>query len=236
MDGWHTDEIETDGLEAYLVNPARPNGSAVIFLHWFDEAPNANRSQFLGEATDLAQRGVTSLLPQLTFPWHAPPSDIEDDLRRITGEMGRLRAACEHLAGMDGVEESRVVMVGHDFGAMHGMGIFEDIDLAGAVLIAPTARWSDWFLRFWEIDADRWDYMRALHVVDPVTTVSHARCPLLFQFGKEDFYIAAMTGLELFEAAPEPKELKTYECGHDMGLDLIRVDRTVFIERVLDLP
>lgn len=217
------------------MRPAGPTGGAVLFLHWFDEAPNANRSQFLEEAKTLAERGVTSLLPQLTFPWRSPPTDTANDVRRIEAEVSRLESACDLLAGVDGVDASRLVMVGHDFGAMHGMGLFGTVELAGAVLIAPTPRWSDWFLRFWPIDSDRWEYMRSLHLLDPVTTVEDARCPLLFQFGSQDFYIAPMTGLELFEAAPEPKDLKTYETGHEMGLEEVRQDRTGFIERVLAL-
>jgi len=233
--GWHANEIEIDGVEAYLVRPAEPTGGAVLFLHWFDEAPNANRSQFLEEATALAGRGVTSLLPQLTFPWRSPPIAAANDLRRIEDEISRLAHACDLLSSSTGVDDIRLMMVGHDFGAMHGMGLLARVELIGAVLIAPTPRWSDWFLRFWSIESDRWDYMRALHPVDPVTTIEQARCPLLFQFGKQDFYIAPITGLELFEAAPEPKELKTYESGHEMDLPEIGLDRMVFIERALGL-
>ncbi len=230
-----TDEIDIDGDEAYLVRPMVATGGAILFLHWFDEAPNANRSQFLAEAQDLAQRGVTSLLPQLTFPWRSPPSDTENDLRRIEEEISRLEGACETLVATEGVDASRLVLVGHDFGAMHGMGLFGRVDLAGAVLIAPTPRWSDWFLTFWPIESDRWDYMRALHPVDPIATVGAAACPLLFQFGTTDFYIAPMTGQELFHAAPEPKELERYETGHSMDLGAIRMDREAFIARALGL-
>jgi len=235
MDRWHTDEIELDDIEAYLVRPVGPIVGVVLFLHWFDEAPNANRSQFLDEARALAELGVTSLLPQLTFPWRSPPTDTANDLRRIDEEMGRLESACERLLGSDGVDDSRLIVVGHDFGAMHGMGLLGKVELAGAVFIAATPRWSDWFLRFWPIDSDRWDYMRSLHPLDPVVTIEEARCPLLFQYGKADFYIAPMTGLELFEAAPEPKELKTYEAGHAMDLPQIRLDRSAFIEQALAL-
>jgi len=235
MAGWHTDEIEIGGVESFLVRPVDPTGGAALFLHWFDEAPNANRTQFLDEAESLAARGVTSILPQLTFPWQSSPTDIDTDLRRLEEEVERLERVWRLLANTDGVDPSRVVMVGHDFGAMHGMALFDRVDLAGAVSIAPTPRWSDWFLRFWEIESDRWDYMRALHRFDPIATVASARCPVLFQFGKQDFYIAPMTGLELYEAAPEPKELLSYEAGHSMDLEEIRLDRTAFIERLLAL-
>jgi pimeloyl-ACP methyl ester carboxylesterase len=235
MSHWRTDEIDVEGVEAHLVRPEAATGAAVLFLHWFDEAPNANRSQFLGEAQDLARLGVTSLLPQLTFPWNPPPTDAASDLRRIEEEVDRLERASDLLVGMDGVDPARLILVGHDFGAMHGMGLFGRVAFAGAVLIAPTPRWSDWFLTFWPIESDRWDYMRTLHPVDPIVTIGAASCPLLFQFGKTDFYIAPMTGLELFQAAAEPKELETYETGHAMDLSQVRTDRTGFIARVLGL-
>lgn len=229
------DNRDDDGSEWYLVRPAELTGAAVIFLHWFDEAPNANRGQFLEEAMSLADSGVTSVLPQLTFPWHEPPTETDHDLAQIRAEMGRLRATHNRLSSLDGVDPSRVALVGHDFGAMHGMTLFGVVDLASAVLIAPTPRWSDWFLRFWPISSDRYDYMRALSVVDPISTVTGADCPILFQFGKEDFYIAPMTGLELVEAAPEPKEQISYQTDHEMISPDARADRTRFLIETLGL-
>jgi hypothetical protein len=55
------------------------------------------------------------------------------------------------------------------------MALFGQVDLACAVLIAPTPRWSDRFLRFWAITSDRYNYMRALSEVDPITTAKRRR-------------------------------------------------------------
>ncbi|MGH3651112.1 MAG: alpha/beta hydrolase family protein [Acidimicrobiia bacterium] len=233
----HTvEDITTEkGNQLFLVRPAGPSGAAVMWLHWFDEAPNANRTQFLDEAKAMADRGVTSVLPQLTFPWQSPPTDIESDRARIESEKELLVGAYQTLKACNGVDPSRVGMVGHDFGAMHGMNLFGEVELAAAVLVAATPRWSDWFLRFWTIDSDRYDYMRALSVVDPITTVTRADFPLLFQFGDTDFYIAPMTGLELYNAAPEPKRLLSYDSGHDMGSAEITKDRTAFLTQHLGL-
>jgi MFS family permease len=64
--------------------------------------------------------GVTSLLPQLMFPWASAPHDANTDLQRIEGETFALRAALELLGEAARVYSSRVAIVGHDFGAMHG--------------------------------------------------------------------------------------------------------------------
>lgn len=220
----------------YLVRPdAEVDGSpGILYLHWFDESPNANRTQFLEDAKTMAQRGVVSLLPQLHFPWSSPPKDIESDLRQIREEVARLREAMSVLV-VAGVDQRKIALVGHDFGAMHGIALFGEVELAGAVLIAATPRWSDWFLTFWPIESDRYDYMRALDEVDPITGVARADCPLLFQFGTSDFYIAPMTGLELVRAAPEPKQVLSYEADHAMELPEIRDDRAAFISDVLGL-
>lgn len=230
------EDLRTEGdREFYLVRPASPSGPAVLWLHWFDEAPNANRTQFLAEARQLADAGVVSLLPQLEFPWKSAPRDLESDRSRIAVETAALGGALRTLADVPGVDPARLALVGHDFGAMHGMVLFGDVELAGAVLIAPTPRWSDWFLRFWPVESDRYDYMRALEPVDPVTVVGRANSPLLFQFGESDFYIAAMSGLELFQAAPEPKRLLTYPTGHAMEDGEITQDRLSFLREVLGI-
>jgi hypothetical protein len=102
-------------------------------------------------------------------------------------------------------------------------------------LIAPTPRWSDWFLRFWPIDGDRFDYMRTLDPVDPITAIGNVSTPTLFQFGQKDFYIAAMTGSELFGAAREPKTMKTYDSDHAVEVPQARVDHLDFLVEHLEL-
>jgi len=234
MSDAYVDDIRLgDGSELYLVHPKQPNGAAVLFLHWFDEAPNANRAQFLDEAKTLAAVGVTSALPQLAFPWHSAPTDAEDDLRRIEAEVGKLREACALLDESEGVE--RIGLVGHDFGAMHGMQLFGNVALNCAVVIAAVPRWSDWFLPFWRIASDRYDYMRQLSHFDPITAVGRADMPLLFQFGNADFYIAPMTAQELYAAAPEPKQMVSYESGHAMESEDIRDERLRFLAEHLSL-
>ena len=225
------DDVGTpDGHEYFLVRPSiRPSGPAVVFLHWFDESPNANRSQFLDEAKLLAEKGVVSILPQLKFPWYDSPTDADNDFGRIESEVSWLRTVHSTILDVDGVDASQIVVIGHDFGAMYGMLLLREIEARCAVLIAPTPRWADWFLRFWPISSDRFDYMRTLDQMDPVRAISTADCPVLFQFGERDFYIAAMSALELFQAAHEPKRMLSYKTGHQMELQEIQNDRTAYI-------
>jgi pimeloyl-ACP methyl ester carboxylesterase len=237
-DGVRIHDIRVADTVAFLVEPvAGGGGTGLLFLHWFDtEAPDGNRNQFLDEASALARsRGVVSVLPQGRFPWSSPPTDAGADIERISAEVERHRAAVDLLAARDDVEPGRIGLVGHDFGAMHGVILAaEDPRIAATVMIAATPRWGDWFLPFWPIAGDRWDYLRALSPLDPISRVGElAPRPLLLQFATNDFFIAAMTGLELHRAAGDPKEIASYEADHGVRDPQAAVDRAAFLGRHL---
>ena len=228
-------------IEAYLVEPdvvdARTARPGLLFAHWFDtEAPNGNRTEFVDEAVDWARRHrAAAILPQLAFPWASDPTGSRIDGERIVDEVTRLRRCLDLLATRPAVDGARIGVVGHDFGGMHAilLGTVDRRPIA-YVLIAAVPRWGDWFLPFWVIDEDRIDYLRAMRPFDPIEhvgKVSPAR--VLLQFGKQDFYIAPMTGLEFKRAGGEGTELKTYEAEHDMAVADALADRTAFLEEAL---
>ena len=237
-DGVRVHELTIAGTEAFLVEPAGGGrGSGLLFLHWFDtEAPDGNRTQFLDEASDLARRhGAVSLLPQGRFPWSEPPTDAAADAERIRAEVERHRAALDMLAGREDVEAGRIGLVGHDFGAMHGALLAaEDPRIAATVMIAATPRWGDWFLPFWPIVGDRWDYLRALAPVDPISRIGElAPRPVCLQFARTDYFIATMTAHELHRAAGEPREIHEYDADHAVRDPQAAVDRAAFLGRHL---
>lgn len=213
-----------------LVAPiaGQPAIGGVLFLHWFDpEAPDGNKTQFADEARELADLGVVSALPQLEFPWSSDPTDSASDSARIEKELERLGSAVDALAA----RAERVVLVGHDFGAMHGLLLMaRDPRLKAGVFIASANRWADWFLRFWPISEDRIDYMRVMRPLDPIEHVgSLAPRPLLMQFADHDYFIAGMDAAELYRAAGEPKRIESYDADHAMRHLQARADRMAFI-------
>jgi dienelactone hydrolase len=218
-----------DGGAAYEVRPAGDQlVGGVLFLHWFDsESEDGNRTQFLAEAEALAGEGVASLLPQLMFPWASDPTDAAEDTRRIEAEVSRLKQAVDWLADLD----APVMFVGHDFGAMHGLPLMaRDRRIRAGVLVAPANRWADWFLRFWRIEGDRYDYMRALGPLDPIENVAAvAPRSLLFQYAENDYFIAGMDANGLHNAAGQPKRMKMYPPDHSMRHVEARMDRRAFI-------
>ena len=232
--GARVHDIRVADADAYLVEPiAGGRGPAILFLHWFDtEAPDGNRTQFLDEAVELARdEGFVSILPQGKFPWAGDPTDAASDLERIRAEVARHRRALDLVAGRDDVDASRVGLVGHDFGGMHGVVLAaDDVRIAAAVVIAATPRWGDWFLPFWNIDGDRFEYQRALSEVDPISRINDlAPRPVLLQFARTDFFIASMTGMEFHRAAGEPKEMRAYETDHGVRDPQARIDRREFL-------
>lgn len=227
--------------EATIVAPARPGRHpGVLFVHWYEEpAQNADRTQFLPDALALARRGVASLL--IDTPWSAPTwfstRDPADDLAMSIREVRELRRALDVLAALDEVDADRIAFVGHDFGAMYGAVVAAvDRRPRALVYIAGTTAFSDWFLLGRKLDAEaRRKVEGELAPLDPVRHLAKVSpAALLFQFAQKDPYVSREAADALVAAAGEPKEVRFYECGHEMNRDAMH-DRIDWLVRVLDV-
>lgn len=225
-------------VEAYVVEPASgPLRAGILFLHWLGER-RSDRSQFLGEARAYARLGVRSVLPAGRLPWGPDPVDAATDIANLETEQHRLRAALEALAA--GLEPgSPLALVGHDFGAMHGMLLAARRPVfRAAVIVAATPRWADWFLRFWKVSGDPFDYRRSLSPYDPVTIAGALPPATLWQCSSRDYFIAPMSAVELAQAGPaegEPR-LEWYAADHAMRSAKARAGRRAFLAEALGLP
>jgi pimeloyl-ACP methyl ester carboxylesterase len=222
-------------LEAYVVEPSGGEIRAgILFLHWLGEH-RSDRTQFLSEARDYARRGVRCVLPAGRLPWVPDPVDAETDVANLAVEQRRLDTALDRLtAGMP--TGAPLALVGHDFGAMHGLGLASRRPVfAATVLIAATPRWGDWFLRFWKVEGDRFDYLRRLAPFDPITTARDLKGAVLWQFSDRDFFIAPMAALELVRAGPSDPGIQWYKADHAMRSAKARADRAAFLTRELRL-
>ena len=108
---------------------------------------------------------------------------------------------------------------------------------AAAIVIAATPRWGDWFLRFWKIGRDRFDYLRRLAPLDPIEAARRLTAPTLWQFSSRDFFIAPMSAVELARAAPVDGEplLEWYHADHAMRSPKARAARKRFLTTTLGL-
>ena len=226
-------------VEAYVVEPRVGAPKAgILFLHWLGEH-RSDRTQFLAEAREYAALGARCVLPAGRLPWVPDPVDAETDAANIEIEQRRLGAA---LAALQGGLPPRtpLALVGHDFGAMHGLVLAARRDVfKAAVLVAATPRWGDWFLRFWKVSGDRFDYLRALSRLDPIDAARALRATTLWQFSNRDFFIASMSAVELARAQPLPDgqqpRIEWYAADHAMRSAKARAGRRRFLGEQLGL-
>lgn len=226
-------------VEAYVLEPAdgAPLAGA-IFLHWLGDH-RSDRTQFLSEAREYVRLGVRCILPAGRLPWGPDPVDAETDVANLELEQLRLASALDRLnAGLP--NGAPLALIGHDFGAMHGLVLAARRPVFKAVVvIAATPRWGDWFLRFWHLDGDRFDYLRRLAPYDPVTVARDLRATTLWQFSSRDYFIAPMSAVELARAAPPPEgeepTIEWFGADHAMRSAPARARRMAFLRRELGM-
>lgn len=222
-------------VEAYVIErPDEPIRAGVLFLHWLGDR-RSDRTQFLPEARVLARLGVRCVLPAGRLPWVPDPVNADTDVANIEAEQRRLGAALEALAS--GLPKGTpLALVGHDFGAMHGLLLAaRKPRFTAVVLIAATPRWGDWFLRFWKVEGDRFEYLRRMASVDPIEAARGLTTKALWQFSERDFFIAPMSAVELANAAPGEPVIEWYPADHAMRSPKARGSRDAFLRRELGL-
>ncbi len=110
---------------AYLVVPSKKGSHpAALMVHWYaPEEQDSNRTQYLGQAIELAKLGVISLLPETM--WSEPKwfrtRKRDDDFDASIRSVKELRRGLDLLMAQPDVDKKRVGFVGHDFGAMYGV-------------------------------------------------------------------------------------------------------------------
>jgi dienelactone hydrolase len=230
-------------VSAYLVLPPGEGPFAgIVFFHWLEpRAPDGNRSEYLDQAISLAKQGTVSVLVQGAFPWTEAPQDAAADHRHVVDEALVVRRAADLLLSRGDVDPARLAVVGHDDGAMYGtIAAAVDKRFKTVVLMAATPRHADWNLPFWLIPAGLDEtgqeaYRQAMADVDPIAYAQYlAPAAVLFQFGREDFYISQPTAIEYYLAASDPKRIEFYDADHPLNIQA-RVDREAWLVEQLGL-
>ncbi len=229
---------------AYLVEAARGKGKGpgLLYVHWYDaKARDTNRTQYLGEAIEMAKSGAVSLL--IETMWSEPEwffkRDRKDDYANSLKQVRELRRALDVLAGLPNVDSKRLAYVGHDFGAMYGtlLADTESGRITVWALQAGTTSFSDWFLlgRPRLEGEARTKVVAELAPLDPAKHIAKAApSPVFFQFSNDDQFVPRAKAEEFFAAAREPKKIAWYETDHGLDVKSIQ-DRIAWLKEILKL-
>jgi dienelactone hydrolase len=229
-------------IQAYLIRPGRPAGrlAAILFVHWLDEAPNANRTQFVAEAVRLAEAGAVSLLIDAMWAEHDwfRKRDAERDYDNSLAQVRDLRRSLDLLLAQPGIDRERVAYVGHDFGAMYG-SVLASLDRRPRAWAfqAATSSFALWYLLYPKRDeAGRLAVTERFAPLDPVRHLGRiAPAPVLLQFGRKDPFIPEDRARDFVAATSQPKKLIWYDAGHDLNAQAME-DRIEWLRGHLRLP
>jgi len=214
--------------------------AAILYSHWYEpESHDSNRSQFVGEAKEMARAGSVCLLIETLWsdPYFFIKRTQDDDAQNSVEEVVNTRRAMDLLLSQPNVDANRFAYVGHDFGGMYGV-------LAGSldqrpthyVVMAATPRFSDWYLYSPKLEGEaREAFIRQMSDIDPITHVpALSPAHIFFQFATDDPHVPKGRAEEFFAAAKEPKEMKWYEAGHGLNQEAT-VDRKAWLKTKLGL-
>lgn len=220
-------------IVAYLVAPKKKGlYPGIFFTHWLEpDAEDSNRTQFLEAAIRLGKKGVISIL--IDAFWSTTPktftklwwkTEYEYDRDLCIKQVVEILRAFDVLFTQPNLDPNRIAYVGHDFGAMFGALVPPlKLPIHHWVLIAGTSSFSDWF-KFQSDPEKKLDpvyfqsYVKQMAHLDPAKHIKEASpAPVLFQFGKNDFYVPEEKALEFYNGAKEPKEIRWYDADHGMN-------------------
>lgn len=220
---------------AYLVVP-KTNGprAAALMVHWYaPEEHNSNRTQYLGQAVELAKQGVISLLPATM--WSEPKwfrsRKREEDYEASVRAVKDLRRGLDVLFAQPRIDKQRVAFVGHDFGAMYGaVLITEDRRPTVYALQAFTNEMSHWYLYGPKLpEPERSQFIAKLKPMDAVELLGKASpLPVLLQFGTKDEHVPKARAEASIAATKEPKSVIWYEAGHGLNDQAVK-DRMAWL-------
>jgi pimeloyl-ACP methyl ester carboxylesterase len=234
---------QKDGATVHDLSYAGPNGQITAFyvvpdgdgpfpaVLFMPGAPGA-RYTFYSEATDLAKRGIASLLPDP--PYARPPiEDVVDftpaDKNGIVQQIVEMRRGIDFLVSKDEIDPSRLGYVGFSWGGSLGANFAAVERRVGSfVLMSTIPRLSADMRQLAEergATGDLAAYEDAMKPIDAINYLPHvAPNALYLQFGSEDTRPSPEMGKEVQAAASSPKQAKWYEGAHPLN-DRARAER-----------
>jgi len=243
-------------VSAYLVTP-RGKGpfAGIVFLH----SGQWDRHEFLAEAELLARAGAVSLLLD------APPMRPEEfqqrqpdrfqgyvqlvvDCRRAVDVLESLSVEQSSSGGNPStsrarhalVDPKRIAYVGHSLGATWGGALaVSERRFKALVLMAGFSEYSVAAQKF-DIPSSQMEkaqpFLKAIAPFDADRLLPQAApAAILLQFAQFDEYISHEDAQRSINATSNPKVVKWYEGGHDLGDPRALPDRAEFLRRQIGI-
>lgn len=207
-------------IEAFLLSP-RGSGRhpGVVFVH----GSGGDRSELLGQAAELAGRGVVALT--ITEPSHSvtsSPSTLDGLLaqaRSLTvNDVVAVRRAVDVLQTLPNVDSKRIGYVGWSAGARLGAIVSAaEPRIKALVLVSAGADPVAAFVAHAPPGSKR-DVRTVLGSVDPLRYISWARNgSLLLEDGRRDEVVPRAALLNVVHAAPSGTAVKWYDAPHALN-------------------
>jgi dienelactone hydrolase len=250
----------TDGVEVSSISFSSPDGGSVTGMLWDPVTRPGPRpgmvlmhglpgsaSAMAGLAQNYARAGAVVVAIDAPFARRAGPPlrFTADDRAEQIQVIKDLQRAVDVLRSRPNVDVDRIAYVGFSWGGATGalfVGIERRLKTAALVVghggQVSHATGPDGFKHIAGLScARRVAWIRAMAPVEPVRFVGHANIPLLLQNGTSDDLIPRPDAAELHAAAPQSKEVRWYDAGHNLNQQAV-TDRLRWLQEKigLDVP
>jgi dienelactone hydrolase len=209
-------------VTASIAMPKSHNGKvpAVLWVHGF----SSNRNQFSTEVTELADRGIASIIYDSNMIRGGRTGvDLQDPVYaaevfelHLRQDVVDARVALDILDRRGQIDMSRIGFVGVDYGVMVGGVLAAVEDRIDAFVLAsgfpePSRYFAQELVPPEGVDG----FAERLAPYDPVRTLGHSDAPMLLQNARRDRLIPPEDYERLVDAA-DGAEVKWYESDHDL--------------------
>jgi dienelactone hydrolase len=212
-------------VTASIAMPPNRTGKvpAVLWAHGF----GSNRNEFATEVTELADRGIASIIYDSNMTRFGRGGvDLQDPVYaaevfelQLRQDVVDARVALDILERRGEVDMSRIAFVGVDYGVTIGGVLAAVEDRIDAFVLAsgfpePSRSVAQNLLPPESVDG----FAERLAPYDPIRTLGAADDPILLQNARRDRLIEAEDYERLIDAA-DGADVKWYESDHELGYD-----------------
>lgn len=229
-------------VQGFHVMPDKPaeRSPLALYQHWGE----GDKTEFWEEAKELARQGWQCVLLDATWFDESFPnrSYVRNGWGMVRDGVLDWRTALDHLQQSGSIDTTRIVFVGHSYGAQIA-GILAGIEpritrfviMAGQPSTSEAARtstvpdfvhWRD------SVPLEAWTFAKNMAMVDAEKFVGFGTAPILFQWARHDeFDIDSLDAVRYQKAAGErPNKLVFYEATHSLAVPEAKRDRLEWIK------